>query len=83
MVKPTRSRKSVARPKEIWRVEGIGRRGAILYVKVIGSPGAWRIVGLDGLRLDVAGRTVEEAVRRAGRRIPFKAIVFRQISPEA
>jgi hypothetical protein len=83
MLRPTRPKKSTTKPKEVWRVEGIGRKGAVLYVKVIGNPGAWRIVGLDGLRLDVPGRTVEDAVRRAGRRIPFKPIVFRQIPPES
>jgi hypothetical protein len=68
-------------PAQVYRVEGIGRKGVIRYVKVIGNPGAWRIVGLGGLCLDVPGRTVADAVKRAGRRIPFRPIVIRLEEP--
>lgn len=66
----------------MYRVEGIGRRGIIRYVKVIGRPGSWRIRGMDGLNVVVQARTVEEAIRRARRQIPFRPIVIRRISLE-
>jgi hypothetical protein len=64
---------------EVYRVEGIGRRGAIRYVKVIGRPGSWQIHGLDGLNFEVAAQTVDDAVRRARKRIPFRPIVIRPV----
>ncbi|MCX7625154.1 MAG: hypothetical protein N2Z21_02945 [Candidatus Sumerlaeaceae bacterium] len=69
-------------PPQVFRVEGIGRRGVIRYVKVIGRPGSWRIRGMDGLNVVVRAATVEEAVRRARRQIPFRPIVIRRMTPE-
>lgn len=63
-------------------MEGIGRRGIIRYVKIIGRPGSWRIRGMDGLNVVVRAATVEEAVRRARRQIPFRPIVIRRMTPE-
>ncbi|MGB9691454.1 MAG: hypothetical protein ACPL7D_04740 [Candidatus Sumerlaeaceae bacterium] len=68
--------------EQIYRVEGLGRRGIIRYVKVFGRPGTWRIRGMDGLDIVVRAATVEEAVRRARRQIPFRPIVIRRITPE-
>lgn len=75
--KPRRFKKPA--PAEVYRVEGIGRKGAVRYVKIIGNAGLWRIVGIGGLQLEVPGRTVADAIKRAGRRIPFKPIVIRQL----
>lgn len=66
-------------PKQLYRVEGIGRRGVIRYVKVVGSPGLWKIIGLNGLRIEVAGKNIEEAVRLARRRLPFRPLVIRPV----
>lgn len=65
-----------------YRVEGIGRRGVIRYVKVSGRPGSWRISGLDGLRIEVKGQTVEDALKIARRRIPFKPVVVRLLTED-
>lgn len=69
-------------PEQMYRVEGIGRRGVIRYVKVFGRRGSWRIRGMDGLDIVVRALTVEEALRRAKRQIPFRPIVIRRVSPE-
>lgn len=69
-------------PLQIFRVEGIGRRGVIRYVRVIGRRGSWRIRGMDGLDIVVQAATVEEALRRARRQIPFRPIVIRRMSEE-
>jgi hypothetical protein len=69
-----------AQPEQMYRVEGIGRRGTIRYVKVTGRAGQWRIRGVDGLDVVVRAATVEEALRRARRQIPFRPIVIRQLT---
>jgi len=75
-------RKSPPRqPEQTYRVEGIGRRGTVRYVKVTGCAGQWRIRGGDGLDVVVRAATVQEAVRRARRQIPFRPIVIRQVTP--
>ncbi|MCX7019809.1 MAG: hypothetical protein WCK47_07400 [bacterium] len=66
------------RREESYRVEGLGRHGGVKFVKVVGSPGAWRISGVNGLRIEVEGRTVHDALRRARRSIPFRPIVVRR-----
>ena len=65
-----------------YRVEGISRRGVIRFVKIVGQPGAWAITGLNGLRVQVAGRTVEDAIRLAKRRIPFRPVAIRLVSED-
>ena len=84
----TRTRPPLAKPKkptpaQVYRVEGLGRHGSIRYVKVIGNPGMWKIVGVGGMTIEVTGRTVAEAVKKAGRKIPFRPIVIRQIEIES
>jgi hypothetical protein len=66
---------------EMYRVEGIGRRGTIRYVKVAGIPGQWRITGIDGLRIEVGGQTVQDALRMARRQIPFRPMVVKRVGP--
>lgn len=63
-----------------YRVEGVGRRGVIRYVKVTGRPGAWRINGVDGLRIVVKGDTINDALRLARRHIQFRPVVIRQLA---
>lgn len=75
-VKPKRVPKA---DLEMYRAEGIGRRGVIGYVKVVGIPGQWRITGAAGLRVDVGGSTVQEALRRARRDIPFRPLVVKRV----
>jgi len=85
MQRNTRSRKRTSdplSPPQMYRVEGLGRRGVIRYVKVIGHPGQWRIRGMDGLNIVVRATTIEEALRRAKRQIPFRPIVIRRVTPE-
>ena len=65
-------------PRRFFRVEGLGRKGAIKFVRVTGVPGEWRISGPSGLRVTVAGRTVQEALRIARRQIPFRVVVVRE-----
>ncbi|MBX7246048.1 MAG: hypothetical protein K1X53_11165 [Candidatus Sumerlaeaceae bacterium] len=48
-------------------------------MKVVGRAGAWVITGVEGLRLELAAKTVEDAVRMARRKIGFHPVVFRQI----
>ncbi len=79
---PRRRKLGPREPEQIYRVEGLGRRGIIRYVKVFGRPGTWRIRGMDGLDIVVRAATVEEAVRRARRQIPFRPIVIRRISAD-
>jgi len=79
---PNRRKLGPPPPPQFYRVEGLGRRGVIRYVKVIGRPGSWRIRGMDGLDIVVRAETVEEAVRRARRQIPFRPIVIRRVTPE-
>lgn len=81
MMRRTVTRKQ--EPKQLYRVEGIGRRGVIRYVKVVGSPGLWKVFGLNGLRFEVAGRTIEDAVRMARRRLPFRPMVIRPMASES
>jgi hypothetical protein len=64
---------------EMYRAEGIGRRGVIGYVKIVGIPGQGRITGAAGLRVEVGGRTVQEALRRARRDIPFRPVVVKRV----
>ena len=66
-------------PRRFFRVEGLGRKGAVKFVKVAGVPGEWRISGSSGLRVTVAGRTVQEALRIARREIPFRPVVVREV----
>jgi len=75
-------RKVKRQPKQMYRVEGIGRRGVIRYVKVIGHPGSWTIRGMDGLNFHVVADTVQDAVQRARKRIPFRPIVIRPVSAD-
>jgi hypothetical protein len=70
-------------PSQRYRVEGIGKRGMVRYVKVVGSPGLWRITGLGGLKIEVSGKTVNEAVKIARRKIPFRPIVIRPMEETA
>ena len=62
-----------------YRVEGMGRKGMIRFVRISGYEGVWTITGLNGLRVQVGGKTVEEAVRLAKRKIPFRTIAIRKI----
>ena len=69
--------------EETYRVEGIARKGHIRHVKVVGRPGAWSVFGPEGLCAQVGGRTVQDAVRMAKRRIGFHPVVIRKVDPAA
>lgn len=64
---------------ERFRVEGIARGGRILHVNVVGSPGLWKFFGSAGFRLEIRANTVEDALRVAGRRLPFRPVAVRKI----
>lgn len=67
-------------PNERYRVEGIGRKGVVRFVKVIGTPGQiWRITGLDGLNIEVVAKSVDDAVRIARRQIGFRPFAIRPL----
>jgi hypothetical protein len=69
-------------PLEVYRVDGIARRGLIRHVKFVGRPGDWCVYGVDGLKAQVPGRTIEEAVRRARRRIGFHPLTIRRVEAD-
>lgn len=64
-------------PPQRFRVEGLARRGRIAYVHVVGSAGHWQIYGSAGFRMQVGGRTVHDALRLAGRKLPFRPFAVR------
>jgi hypothetical protein len=67
---------------EVYRVDGIARRGLIRHVKVVGRPGEWNVYGVDGLKTSVPGRNIEEAVRRARRRFGFHPLTIRRVEAD-
>lgn len=66
-------------PVETYRVEGIGRKGVVRHVKVVGSPGKWEIFGLNDLHVEVKAGTVKDVLRIARRKIPFRPVAVRKI----
>jgi ribosomal protein L16/L10AE len=52
----------------------------IRYVRVIGIPGAWKILGMNNLMVEVKGRDVHEALRLARRKLPFRPVVVRKVA---
>jgi hypothetical protein len=57
----------------------LGRKGVVRFVKVMGVPGNWTITGTNSLRVEVGGRTVQEALRLARRHIRFRVVVVREM----
>ena len=57
----------------------MGRKGVIRFVRVMGVPGQWIITGTNSLRVEVGGRTVQEALRIARRHIRFRVVVVREV----
>ena len=67
-------------PYRYFRAEGLGRKGVIRFVRVMGVPGQWIITGTNSLRVEVGGRTVQEALRIARRHIRFRVVVVREMA---
>lgn len=77
-----RSQNRLVKPLEVYRIDGIARRGLIRHVKVVGRPGEWNVYGVDGLKTSVPGRNIEEAVRRARRRFGFHPLTIRRVEAD-
>lgn len=64
-------------PLRTYRVEGMGRRGMVRFVRIVGRPGEWSVFGIEGLIAVVPVPTVDDAIKRTRRQIGFRPLVIR------
>lgn len=79
--KPRGAVMAMAKPPEDkrYRVEGLGRRGRIMYVNVTARLGRWRFYGPAGFLGEVRANSVQEALRKGRRLLPLRPIVVREV----
>lgn len=67
-------------PPERYRVEGLARRGRVMYAHITKRGAQWRVTSTQGFCLEVYAATVEEVLKKIGRKLPFRPVAVRCIS---